>query len=170
MSASDRMIDMVEEGVDVLIRIGGLPSSNLLGKRLFKTEYVCCASPGFVARHGVPKTPDDLAQFPCLNFIYPKSRKVRPWAFRENGNAIARTPHAAVTMDHVDSLIEAAVAGSGIIQVLSVSVLEQLKSGQLVTFLEEWQTAGPDVSVLFQQKTPSGRQGEGLCRFCRAAL
>lgn len=158
MTAGDRMIDMVEEGVDVLIRIGELPNSNLIAKTVCRTRYVTCASPDFLRRHGSPQTPENLAAFPCLNFMYPKSRQVRPWVFQHagdgetGGESFMHTPQGGVAMDHVESLIEVAKAGGGIAQHLSVSLAEPLRTGALVPLLEEWQAAGPDVSVLFQQK------------------
>jgi len=152
MTASDRLTDMVEEGVDVLIRIGELPSSNLYAKTLYRTSFVTCASPGFISRHGRPATPEQLDEFRCLNFIYPKARQIRPWSFQRSGEAFTHTPRGALASDHVESLIEMALSGGGIVQHFSVSLAEHLRSGALVPLLEDWQAFGPDVSVLFQHK------------------
>ncbi|GGC69238.1 LysR family transcriptional regulator [Undibacterium terreum] len=152
ITVGDRNIDMVEEGVDVLIRIGDLPSSNLIAKSLYKTDYVCCASPAFLEKHGVPATPEDLAQFPCLSFLKPNSRQVRPWTFEKDGEKFQHIPQPLIAIDHVASLIEAAKAGAGIVQHMSVSVAESLRAGSLVPILRDWAAPGPEVSVLFQQK------------------
>jgi LysR family transcriptional regulator for bpeEF and oprC len=152
MTVSDRMIDMVEEGVDVLVRIGELQNSGMIAKTIAKTRYVCCASPAFLERHGRPRTPDDLSRFACLNFLYPKSRQVRPWIFQKDGKPFSQTPKGVLGMDHVESMIEAAKAGCGIVQQLSVSMIEPIRSGALEVVLPEWCAAGPDVSVLFQPK------------------
>ena len=152
ITADDRIIDMVEEGVDVLIRIGKLQDSALIAKTVSKTEYVTCASPEFLRQHGTPADPDDLSNFACLNFLYPKSRQLRPWIFQRDGDTFSRVPVSRLSMDHVDSLIEAGLEGAGIIQHLSVSLREPLNSGRLVPVLRPWQAQGPDVSVIFQQK------------------
>ncbi|WP_377702450.1 LysR family transcriptional regulator [Pseudoduganella sp. UC29_71] len=152
MTAGDSMIDMVEEGVDVLLRIGELPDSQLVARTLCHTQYVTCASPAFVARHGTPQTPEQLGDFPCLNFLYPKSRQVRAWRFQQEGEAFSFTPQGKVAMDHVEALIAAAQEGAGIVQHMSVSLRAPLRSGALVPLLQDWQAAGPDVSVLYQQK------------------
>ena len=152
MTAGDRIIDMVDEGVDVLVRIGKLQNSALIAKTIGRTDYVTCASPEFLRQRGTPATPDDLPDFPCLNFLYPKSRQVRPWIFQRDGNSFTQTPVARLSMDHVDSLIEAGMEGGGIIQHLSVSLREPLSAGKLVPVLQPWQAPGPDVSVIFQQK------------------
>ncbi|HTD05711.1 LysR family transcriptional regulator [Undibacterium sp.] len=152
MTVGDRNIDMVEEGVDVLIRIGNLPSSNLIAKSICKTEYICCASPAFLEKHGVPASPEDLAQYPCLSFLKPNSRQVRPWLFERGGEKFQHIPQALVAMDHVESMIEAAKAGAGIVQHMSISVAEPIRAGSLVPILRDWMAPGPDVAVLFQQK------------------
>ena len=152
LTASDRLIDMVEEGVDVMLRIGELPDSALVGRSIFKNRYICCAAPDFIARHGEPQHPDDLERLPCLNFVYPKARQLRPWTFQQDGQPFTASPRGAVAMDHVDSLIEMAVQGGGVIQHLSVSLLAPLHSGALAPLLEAWQADGPDVSVLYPQR------------------
>lgn len=152
ITVGDRMIDMVEQGVDVVIRIGDLPSSNLIAKTIFKTSYMTCASPQFIARHGMPKTPQELSDFACLGFLNPRSRMVRPWQFQQGKNAYTHIPQGALAMDHVESLIAAAKAGCGIVQQMSVSLLPPVRDGELVPLLQEWLAPGPDVSVLFQQK------------------
>lgn len=152
MSANDRLVDMVDEGIDVLVRIGNLTDSRLVAQTLASTHYVCCASPDYLARHGSPASPDDLDDFSCLNFLYPRSRRVRPWYFEREGQASSFAPRGIFVTDHVDSLIGAAVAGGGIIQVLSISVQDRIESGALVPLLADWTAPGPDVAVLFQQR------------------
>lgn len=152
MTANDRLVDMVEEGIDVLVRIGNLPESNLIAQTLARTVYVCCASPDYLARRGMPQSPEDLAGFECLNFIYPKSRRFRPWFFRSGERVASLALRGTFGTDHVETLVEAATAGAGIIQVLSLSVQEQIASGALVPLLRDYTAPGPDVAVLFQQR------------------
>ncbi len=152
LTASDRLTDMVDEGVDVQIRIGTLSSSNLFAKTLCRTSYITCASPEFIARHGQPQTPEQLDEFRCLSFITPRARQIRPWAFQRNGEAFTHTPRGALASDHVESLIEMALGGAGIVQHFSLSLAAHLGSGALLPLLADWQAPGPDVSVLFQHK------------------
>src|SRR5450830_1547932 len=152
ITVGDRMIDMVEEGVDVVIRIGDLPSSNLIAKTIFKTSFMTCASPAFLERHGAPKTPQELADFACLGFLNPKSRMVRPWQFVKGKDTYTHIPQGALAMDHVESLIESGKAGCGLVQQISVSLMPPVRNGELVPVLQDWLAPGPDVSVLFQQK------------------
>jgi LysR family transcriptional regulator for bpeEF and oprC len=152
MSANDRLVDMVEEGIDMLVRIGNLGDSRLVAQTLTGTHYVCCAAPEYLARHGTPQAPGDLDGFACLNFLYPKSRRVRPWYFQRGGEIRSIAPRGGFVTDHVESLIGAAIAGAGIIQVLSVSVQDTIASGALAPLLTDWMAPGPDLAALFQQR------------------
>jgi len=154
LTVSDRLIDMVEEGIDVMLRIGEPQDSFLVARSLFKMDYLCCASPDFLARHGQPQTPQELEQFACLNFLYPKSRQVRPWLFQDGQGTepYAHTPAAKLSFDHIESMIAAAQAGCGIVQALSVSVMQPLREGSLLPLLQPYRTAGPDVWALFHPR------------------
>ena len=152
LTASDRLTDMVDEGVDVLLRIGALSNSNLIARTVYKTSYITCAAPEFIARHGKPESPQELDLFPCLNFILPKARQIRPWAFLRNGEPFNHTPRGAGASDHVESLIEMALRGAGIVQHFSISLMQPLREGRLVPILQDWQAPGPDISVLYQHK------------------
>lgn len=154
LTVSDRLVDMVEEGIDVMLRIGEPQDSSLVARSLLAMDYLCCASPAFVARHGMPQSPQELDQFSCLHFLYPKSRQVRPWLFQEGGagTPYAHTPAATLAFDHIESMIAAAQAGCGIVQALSVSVLQPLREGSLVPVLLPFRTRGPDLWALFHPR------------------
>lgn len=155
-TVSDRLVDMVEEGIDIMIRIGDLPDSGLLARKLMSTNYICCASPTYLKRCGTPVSPEQLSDFDCLNFILPKSRQIRAWQFVDPGQpdqeALQHDPVGRVAMDHVDSLIAMCETGAGIAQFTSLSVAEQLKDGRLVAILADWQAPGPSVSALFHHR------------------
>ena len=146
---SDRLLDMVEEGVDVMIRIGPVADSGLVARQLMQTRFICCASPEFLRRHGLPTSPEALGDFPCLGFMLPKARRLRPWVFKGAGDVL---PRARISSDHADTLLELCKAGGGIGQFLSLSVADALSSGELLPLLEPWQADGPVVHALFQQR------------------
>jgi LysR family transcriptional regulator for bpeEF and oprC len=152
ITVGDLMVDMVEEGIDVLIRIGELQDSNLFATTLFRNDFICCAAPAFLERYGTPATPGDLADFACLGFLNPRTHVVRPWRFVEDEVEFTFTPQGAAAMDHVESLIAAAKAGGGIVQNLSISLIEPIAAGTLAPILQGWTAPGPPVSVLVQQR------------------
>lgn len=148
-TVSDRLVDMVEEGIDILIRIGNVSDSGLVARPLMRTRLVCCASPEFLRLNGIPQAPDRLREYPCLGFMLPKVRRLRPWLF---DGASEFFPDTRISSDHVDSLLELCKTGNGIGQFLSLSVKDALDRGELVPVLEQWQTDGPTVYALFQQR------------------
>lgn len=152
LTVNDRLVDMIEEGIDVLVRIGNLPDTHLVAQTLAKTHYVCCASPAFLARQGMPRSPEDLSKFDCLQFILPKSGRMRPWYFQRDERAASLTVKSGFSTDRIETLVEAAVAGAGIVQVLSISVQDKIARGVLVPLLTDHAAPGPDLAVLFQQR------------------
>ncbi|MFQ2588405.1 LysR substrate-binding domain-containing protein [Aeromonas caviae] len=148
-TASDRLLDIVEEGVDVMIRIGNVSDSRLVARQLMQTKFICCASPEFISRHGTPPSPDALRDFNCLSFMLPKVRRIRPWVFTGAGDFV---PHTRFSSDHIDSLLELCKAGGGIGQFMSLTVSDALRKGELVPLLEPWQADGPVVHAIYQQR------------------
>lgn len=148
-SASDRIVDMVEEGYDVLLRLGEVGDPRLVARPLRQTRFICCASPDFIERHGVPSTPAGLADFDCLHFILPRAGRVREWQF---AGGVTLTPAARTAFDHVDSLVEACKAGAGIGQFMSLSVAAELRSGALLPLLTAYEAPGPTLTALYQQR------------------
>lgn len=148
-SASDRLLDPVEEGYDVLLRLGDIGDARLVARPLLQTHYICCAAPTFVERHGVPATPRELAAFDCLHFILPRAGRLRDWQFADG---LSFTPPARLSFDHVDSLVAACKAGAGIGQFMSLSVEEELRSGALVPLLAACRAPGPTLTALYQQR------------------
>src|SRR5256714_588384 len=85
VSLSDRVVDLVEEGLDLAIRIGAPVADNLVARKLGETRMVPCASPGYLAKHAAPKTPEDLAHHNCFTYEYVSPRHV--WRFRDRSGA-----------------------------------------------------------------------------------
>ena len=78
---SDRAVDLVDEGFDVAVRIGAIGSQNLVGRKVGEMRLVCCAAPAYLAHHGEPRTPEDLAAHACLTYEYMPQKNV--WLFRD---------------------------------------------------------------------------------------
>jgi len=170
ISVGDRNIDMVEDGVDVAVRIGDLPDSSLIARPLCKTRYICCASPAYLKKNGTPQHPEELGQFACLGFLRPNSRLLRPWLFTKKDKQFQHIPSASLAMDHVESLIETAKAGAGIVQHMSISVAGAIQAKQLQPVLEDWSAPGPDMSVLFQQKSHHAAKIKVFVQFLEEVL
>lgn len=90
LSASDKITDLITEGVDCVIRLGELEDSSFVSRRLGQVRMATCASPDYIRQYGQPNTPDDLAHHKAVNFFSEHSREVMNWKFVENGEVVSR--------------------------------------------------------------------------------
>ena len=135
MILADHVVDLVENHVDVAIRIGRLPDSGLVAQKIGETRWVVCASPGYLARRGTPATPEALEAHDCIAFE--GLQRARQWPFGRGREArmVGITPRFAGNT--ADAVIEAAAAGIGIARLLSYQAAKPLREGRLVGILRE---------------------------------
>lgn len=131
LGLNDRFVNLIEEGWDLVIRIGQMEDSSLIARRLAPCAMTVCASPDYLARHGRPMTVRDLAQHDCLG--YTLSRLVGPerWHFGPDGKTSVAVS-GSLCANNGDALVAAAVAGQGIIYQPAFLVHRELKAGSLV--------------------------------------
>ncbi len=139
MSLSDRSVDLITGGFDLAVRIGELQSTSLIARRVGTYRFACCASPFYLAKHGTPQTPHDLAGARCilnLNLV-PRSR----WPFQnESGAKFTVEVSGSIEIDNGEAQRSAALAGAGIIFSPRDLVEEDLARGTLVEVLQPWNT------------------------------
>lgn len=90
LGSSDRSVDLVQEGVDCVLRVGQLGNSSLVARRLGELQLINCASPAYLEEHGEPRTPADLDRHWAVNYASPSSGRVLPWEYREDGRTMTR--------------------------------------------------------------------------------
>ena len=137
LSLNDRNLDLIEEGLDVAVRIGPLADSSLVARQVGSVRRVVVASPAYLARRGVPRTPSDLASH---DTIFGMARSLaREWRFGPSprGPQVRLSPRLLV--DDVETQLQAAQAGRGIARVLSYQVAEELAAGSLVRLLQDFE-------------------------------
>jgi LysR family transcriptional regulator, regulator for bpeEF and oprC len=134
----DRRVDLVEAGVDVALRIGALEDSSLIARRIYETRAVAVASPDYLALHGVPQTPADLAQHECLGLYSANRAAVLDWVFEKGGQRTIVTPGGRLSVSNGEALLEAAVAGAGIVTILDLFARRWVTSGALQPVLSDW--------------------------------
>lgn len=133
ISLTDAVIDLVEERADVAIRIGPLPDSPLIARRLGESERAVVASPAYVARHGEPMVPEDLHAHRCLGFNF---RRQQPWwPFRRDGRDIGLPITPAIEANNGDTVTQLALDGVGIARVGRFNVADAIADGRLVELL-----------------------------------
>lgn len=151
---SDRLVDVVEEGFDAVIRTGQPSDSRLMSRNVGRFRLKIVASPGYLARYGVPETPDDLAHHQCLHQRSPSTGKLRPWPIGR-----AQKPEKIILPERmsataVDPLIELAIEDLGIACLPPFAIRSELSDGRLVSILEDWVIGTDQFNVLW----PASRQ------------
>lgn len=137
VSLSDRIVDLVEEGFDLGIRIGAPGSENLVARKLGETRLVPCASAGYLKAHGAPQEPEDLARHNCFTYEYVTPRNL--WRFRDAaGNERAVRVSGNLHSNNGDLLAEAAARGAGIVFEPAFIVGPEVRAGRLVPLLQEF--------------------------------
>ncbi|MBC3860817.1 LysR family transcriptional regulator [Undibacterium jejuense] len=145
----DRVVNLLDEGVDVAIRIGDLPDSSMQAIRVGHVRRVICAAPGYLARYGIPSSPDDLHRHSIIS-----ASSVTPnieWRLNENGAPRSIKLQARMTTTTNDSAITAALSGFGLARLLSYQVAEHLQSGNLKTVLPEFEPAALPVHIVHRE-------------------
>ncbi|MBV8456784.1 MAG: LysR family transcriptional regulator, partial [Acetobacteraceae bacterium] len=138
---------LLEDHIDLALRIGELPSSSLMARRVGSVRHVVCASPSYLAAHGTPQTPDDLAGHDCISYDEQLARDL--WTFvRPNAN-VAIPVRTRLMVSNPEAAREAAQAGVGITMVFSYLVAEALAAGGLVTILDEFRPPALPVHLVY---------------------
>lgn len=130
LGLNDRYVDLIEEGWDVVIRIGALQSSSMIARRLAPCRTTVCAAPGYLARHGTPIAIADLARHRCLGYTLSRTVSPERWTFGRDGRASVAIS-GTFRANNGDALVAAAVAGQGIAYLPTFLVNDELKSGAL---------------------------------------
>lgn len=133
---TDRIVDVIEEGFDAVVRTGEVSDSRLMTRSLGSFEHRVVGSPDYFQRHGTPRTPEDLAGHACLQHRYPSTGKLERWPLYRDEVFVGDGLPTAVTASTLEPLIYLAEQGQGVTCVPLFSVRAQLASGALVCVLE----------------------------------
>lgn len=151
LSEGDRMVDLITEGVDCVVRAGELTDSSLIGRRITTFEQLTLASPAYLERHGVPMTPDDLGNHRMAGYAASATGQPYPLEFMEGGKVREMTLPYDLVVRGAEIYTAAGVAGLGLIQVPRYRVEHQIAAGQLIPVLEGFPPPAMPVSVLYPQ-------------------
>lgn len=144
VSLSDRVVDLVEEGYDLAVRIGSTGGENVVARKLGEARLVACASPAYLAARGAPKRPEDLARHECLTYEYLPVRGLWPFRDRDGRDRSVRVS-GPLRSNNGELLAAAAVAGAGIVLEPEFIVGAELKAGRLVPVLGAY--AAPAIPI-----------------------
>jgi DNA-binding transcriptional LysR family regulator len=152
LGQSDRLVDLVREGVDVAIRAGEPSDSGLILRRLGMIAEATVASPDYLARYGVPQTPDDLVGHDMIGFLSSRTGEVMPFEFTVDGVIRYVPPRGRITVDNSDTMADLARRGRGLVQAPRYRFAQDLAEGRLVEILADYPPSLTPLSALYPQK------------------
>lgn len=154
MSEGDRLVDLVREGIDCVLRVGDLQDSDMIARRVAILDEVTCAAPSYLQRHGMPKSPDDLAGHRVVGFRSSATGGVLPLEFTQGGVVCPVALPATVSVNGAESYVTAARLGLGLIQAPRYHLEADFARGTLVPVLQDNAPTPTPVSLLY----PRSRQ------------
>lgn len=164
---NDRLVDLVEEGFDAALRTGPISDVRMVARPLRPLHWVTVASPAYIVQHGEPATVDALHDHACLAVRNLRSGRLVDWQFREaEGQLREFTPPARMVFDSGDPLVEGALAGIGIVQVMDFAVADALADGRLQRVLQPFEGRSRVLSLVY----PPSRQASPKLQVLAEAL
>lgn len=153
IDCSDRLVDVVEEGFDAVIRTGHHNDSNLMVKKVGQYRQVVVASPEYLKKYGTPKTPEDLENHSVLLYRVPNTGKVMLWPLYRDGQRIDINFKGSMVVNTLEPQICFAEDSLGIASIPDISILEHLRTGRLIQILKQYNQGFTPFSILW----PSNR-------------
>lgn len=150
LGCSDRPVDLIDEGIDCVVRGGGGPlDPSLVARRVGQVQIVFCATPGYLAGRGVPRHPLDLEQHHFVNYFATRFGKFSKWNFNRGEERIELTLDGIFAVDDGEAYLEAGLAGLGVFAMATFMVDDALADGRLVRVLEEWTTDAIPIYLMY---------------------
>jgi DNA-binding transcriptional LysR family regulator len=147
LEATDRVVDLIEEGFDVAVRFGDLPESTLIARRLCAIEAVLCATPAYLERRGAPKSIEELDEHDRV--LFTPSARIQSWTLVNGDASYEFGRPARFASNNVGAVREAALAGAGIALLTNFIVAADIASGTLVRLLPDWRGKPIDVHAVY---------------------
>lgn len=144
-----QLVDIVAEGFDAGIRLGEDVPQDMIAVRFGpQVKFLAVVSPGYLASHPPPETPDALQKHTCIRHRLPSGKLYR-WEFEKDGKEVAVEVHGSITLDHLDLMAEAASAGMGIAYLPDIVAEPYLQQGSLVPILADWCPHSPGLCIYY---------------------
>ena len=145
---NDRLVDVIAEELDVVVRVGTVREPHLIARRVVTTRLLTFASPEYLREHGAPADPEELGRHRLIGTLTPGKRRAFKWQFQRGVIRRSLAPKYNVAFNSVEALLMAAVRGAGIAQAMDLVAAEALAAGRLEVVLREWSAPGAPISVV----------------------
>ncbi|WP_028535495.1 LysR family transcriptional regulator [Paludibacterium yongneupense] len=151
LGCSERRAELIEEGIDCAVWSGELQNSSLVARRVGQLFFATCASPAYLAAHGQPLHPADLAAHRCINHFSPRSGKIADWIFAKDGERIQAPLDGHIALDDENSYVAAAEAGLGIAKIPAFVLKDAMEHGRLELVLGDWLPEPVPLYIVYPQ-------------------
>ncbi|MDR6449134.1 DNA-binding transcriptional LysR family regulator [Paraburkholderia terricola] len=149
LTLTDRFVDLIDEGYEAAIRLGPLADSSLIARPLMPYRLVVCASPGYLARHGTPDTPQALTGHDCMGFIFTSLPVASEWRFADTRGEHAVPVSGRFQANDVKALLAAALNDGGVMLAPEVAVRDELAAGRLMRLLDGYEAPARPMHLVF---------------------
>ncbi|WP_219909774.1 LysR family transcriptional regulator [Pseudoduganella armeniaca] len=151
LGCSDRLVDLIEEGVDCAVRGGTLADSTLIARRVGVLNMLTCASPAYLAQYGTPHHPRELERHRCVNYFSAKTGKIYDWDFTRDGERIQIPLPGVIAVNDSTAYVEAGLAGLGVLQMTDYLLRDHLATGRMVQILPDWVSDPIPINIVYPQ-------------------
>lgn len=158
LGVTDRAINLIEDSVDCVVRVGPLGDSGLIARPLGNLTLINVASPGYLARHGTPRTPDDLGAHWAVNYASPSTGRIEEWEWSEQGASRSIAMRGRVTANSAEAYIACCLAGLGLIQIPVYDVKRHIDAGELVELMPRHRAAPMPMTLLYPHRQHLSRR------------
>lgn len=155
---TDRAVNLVEDGLDCVLRVGPLHDSSLVTRSIGSLPLINVASPSYLAMHGTPLSPGDLGGHLAVNYASPSSGRVHPWEWLEEGEVRTLLISSRVTVNSAEAYIACCLAGLGMIQIPAYDVKAHLVAGELVEVMRDYRAAPMPMTLLYPHRRHLSRK------------
>jgi len=158
LGVTDRTVNLVEDNIDCALRVGPLRDSGLIARTIGDLKLINVASRDYIARHGTPRAPDDLADHWAVGYASPSTGRIEDWEWVEKGALHKRKVRSRVTVNSAEAYIACCLAGLGLIQIPAYDVKTQLASGELVEVMHKHQAEPLPMTLLYPHRQHLSRR------------
>jgi LysR family transcriptional regulator, regulator for bpeEF and oprC len=152
LGLGDRNIDLLESGVDCVLRMGPLQESSLIARRIGDARVITCAAPAYLKEHGTPEDLDALQSHVAVNYASSSTRRTFPFEFSTDEGPVRIQMHSLLTVNDGNVYISAGVAGHGIIQPSRFMVRKHIEAGRLVEILGSYESPPSPLSIVYPHR------------------
>lgn len=170
LGVTDRAVNLVEDSVDCVLRVGTLADSGLIARAIGALPLSNVASPGYLERHGVPRRPADLDAHHAVNYASPSSGRIDDWEWIEDGARRSRPMRGRVTVNSAEAYIACCLAGLGLIQIPAYDVRAHLDAGELVEVMPGHRAAPMPMTLLYPHRQHLSRRLQVFADWLEALL